>query len=163
MAYQKLQTSRALFTITSSDSLIIPDPANNYLSSTRTALGTTSTIVDTSVNFITLGVKVGDIAMDGKGTRVSISKVTATVLTLSTASFIAATDPYKLYLPSNQGCILYINELFGAATSGDLAVITAGGDEVVYKGVTAGQFLPVQVTHWKKLGTADIVSVIANW
>ena len=163
MAYQKLQTSRALFTSTASDSIIIPDPANNYLSSTRTAAGTSSTIVDTSVNFVTLGVKVGDIAMDGKGVRVDIIEVKPNLLTLSTGSFTAGTDPYKLYLPSNQGCILYVNELFAPNTSGDLAVITAGGDTVIYKNVTAGQFLPVQVTHWIKSGTADVVSVIANW
>jgi len=163
MAYQKLQTSRALFVKQGTDSVIIPDPANNYLSGTRTAVGTTSTIVDTSVNFITAGVKIGDVAMDDTGARAAIITVTATVLTLSAPTFTAATDPYKLYRNVNQGCILYINEITSPATSGSLSIITAGGDTVVYKGVTAGQFLPVQATHWLKTGTASVGSVIANW
>ena len=38
-------------------------------------------------------------------------------------------------------CILYV----GGA--GDLKVTTAGGDEVTFKGLNAGTFIPVQVTR----------------
>ena len=162
MAYQKLQTSRALL-LTQAQDVIIPDPAKAYLTSTQTAAGGATNVIDTTADFIKLGVKVGDIVVVAGGGRSSVTAiVSATELTVATP-IGAATDPYVLYPPENQGCIIYVNEIQAPATSGELSVTTAGGDVVVYKGVTAGQFIPVQVTHWNKTLNVNVSSIIANW
>ena len=164
MAYQKLQTSRALFTSTADDNIIIPEPGKAYLTSTQTAAGTTTNIIDTTADFIKLGVKVGDVVVtsaDGKSAVVT-GITTATELSV-VPPITAGTTAQSLSPPENQGCIVDINDLTGPATTGELCVITAGGDTVTYKGVTVGQFIPVQITHWKKIGSVNIDSIIANW
>jgi len=56
-------------------------------------------------------------------------------------------------------CTLYV----GDVTSGtDLKVKTAGGDEVTFKGVVAGTFIPVQVVQVFSTGT-DVDEIIALW
>ena len=41
----------------------------------------------------------------------------------------------------NNGCVLYVG------TGGDLRVLTAGGDDVVFAGLPDGTFLPVNVVR----------------
>lgn len=164
MAYQKLQTSRALFTSTAEDSIIIPEPGKAYLTSRQTAAGTTTNIIDTTADFIKLGVKVGDVVVtSADGKRALVTGITSATELSVNPPITAGANVYSLYPPENQGCIVYINEIQAPATTGELCVITAGGDTVTYKGVTVGQFIPVQITHWKKLGSVNIVSIIANW
>jgi co-chaperonin GroES (HSP10) len=108
-------------------------------------------------SFLRLRVKIGDIIYSGT----TASKVTAvdsaTELSVSTA--IAASQAYKLYssadLPNN-GCVLYV----GGA--GDVELITAGGDDLVFAGLSAGSFMPVQVTRVKDTSTTA-TGIIALW
>ena len=56
----------------------------------------------------------------------------------------------------NNGCVLYV----GGA--GDIKVTTAGGDTVVFTGLLAGMFVPVQVLRvWATDTTAT--NIVALW
>jgi hypothetical protein len=56
----------------------------------------------------------------------------------------------------NNGCVLYV----GGA--GNIKVTTAGGDTVVFTGLLAGMFIPVQVLRvWATSTTAT--NIIALW
>jgi hypothetical protein len=56
----------------------------------------------------------------------------------------------------NNGCVLYVG------VGGDLKVLTAGGDEIVFSGVVSGTFFPVQVVRVFATGTTA-TGVIALW
>jgi len=56
----------------------------------------------------------------------------------------------------NNGCILYVG------TGGDLRVLTAGGDDVVFTAFPSGEFLPVQVIRVFDTNTTA-AAVIALW
>jgi len=56
----------------------------------------------------------------------------------------------------NNGCVLYVG------VGGDVKVTTAGGDTVVFVGLLAGMFLPVQVLKvWATNTTAT--DIVALW
>jgi hypothetical protein len=56
-------------------------------------------------------------------------------------------------------CVLYVGSI---ASGTDLKVMTAGGDEVIFKGLTAGTFIPVQVVRVFATGTS-VTEIIALW
>lgn len=56
----------------------------------------------------------------------------------------------------NNGCVLYVG------VTGDLKVTTAGGDDVVFTGVLAGSFIPVQVLRVFSTGTSA-ANIVALW
>ena len=109
MAYQKLQTERANLVVPS-DTIDIPDPGLEIVSSTDTA-GTSSKLTDTSQNFNDLNVRVGDIIHNT--TDDTIATVTAidsdTVLSIS-ANIMANTEKYTLFSVPNKpsACALYV-------------------------------------------------------
>jgi len=53
-------------------------------------------------------------------------------------------------------CVLYIGG------SGNVRVLTAGGDDVVFTGVLAGTFIPVQVTRVFATNTTA-TNIVAVW
>jgi len=53
-------------------------------------------------------------------------------------------------------CVLYVG------TGGNLAVITAGGDSVIFTNVQSGSFIPVQVSRVLVTGTSA-TGIIALW
>jgi hypothetical protein len=56
----------------------------------------------------------------------------------------------------NNGCVLYVGG------DGDIKVTTAGGDTVVFTGLLAGMFVPVQVLRvWATDTTAT--NIVALW
>jgi hypothetical protein len=56
----------------------------------------------------------------------------------------------------NNGCVLYVG------VAGDVKVTTAGGDTVVFVGLLAGMFVPVQVLKvWATDTTAT--DIVALW
>jgi hypothetical protein len=62
-------------------------------------------------------------------------------------------------LPTTEACVLYVG------TAGDgtgLRVITSGGDEVAFKNIPSGTFLPVQVLRVFETDTT-VDSIIALW
>ena len=57
---------------------------------------------------------------------------------------------------SRGGAILYVG------VSGNVQVVTAGGDTVTYVAVPAGTFMPILVTEVRQAGTTA-TSIVANW
>jgi hypothetical protein len=85
-------------------------------------------------------------------------------LQASRAAILTLSDTVDIqYVGGGTGewpCVLYV----GGA--GDLKVTTAGGDEVTFKGLNAGVFLPVQVIRaWATPdgGGTSASDVIALW
>jgi len=157
MAYQKLQASRALEVIPS-DTVDIPNPAMLAISSTTTGAAALK-LIDSAGDFINNRVKIGDIIYGGTVAAKVTAVDSATQLSVSTA--VPATTAYKLYSNDapNNGCVLYIGDVSGGVKT---RVITAGGDEVTFRGFTAGSFVPVQVKRVKDAGT-DSLFIIALW
>jgi len=156
MAYQKLQVSRGLAVIPSDDTNI-PFPGALMIDSTTTG-ASVSKLIDSAGDFINKGVRPGDIVYDE-----SVPPLAATVTAvdsatqLSVTTAIPTTTNYKLYQGGqNDGCVLYVG------TTGTVTVITAGGDEVLFTGVPAGMFMPVQVTKVKAVGTGAS-TIVAMW
>lgn len=56
----------------------------------------------------------------------------------------------------NNGCVLYIGG------DGDIKVTTVGGDDVIFVGLTAGSFVPVQVVRVWATGT-NATDILALW
>ena len=154
MAYQKLQVSRALVVIPS-DTVDIPFPGALMISSTTTGPPTGAQLVDSAGDFINRGVRPGDIIYSGATAATVVSVDSATVLNTTTAVLPAAA--YKLYQAgANEGCVLYVG------TTGNVDLITAGGDTVLYTGVPAGMFMPVQVKRVKATLTGAS-TIVAQW
>ena len=155
MAYQKLQAYRALDVIPS-DTVNIPNPAMLSVSSITTS-NAPGKLIDTSQDFTTNGVKVGDIiyAANAAGTVIAIDSATQ----LSVGLFVIATSvAYNIYNASdapNNGCVLY------SGVAQDISVETVGGDLVIFKGIQAGSFIPVQVL--RVATKASPKSIIALW
>jgi len=158
MAYQKLQVSRALAVIPS-NTINIPNPAVLSISSTTTG-ASAGKLIDSSQDFISEKVKIGDIVYSGTTAATVTAVDSATQLSVSTGIILGA--DYKLFSNDtpNNGCVLYI----GGAAAGvvDVEVVTAAGDEVTFKSVSIGSFLPVQVIRLKA-GTSGGADVLALW
>ena len=156
MAYQKLQASRALSVIPS-DTINIPSPASLAFSSATTGASALK-LVDAAGDFITRGVRIGDIIYS-KGGVVSIVTAVDSATQLSVDLAVATAKTYDLYaspnIPNN-GCVLYVG------TAGDVDIITAGGDSVLLTGVLAGSFIPIQVTRVKS-GSTTALTILALW
>jgi hypothetical protein len=71
------------------------------------------------------------------------------------SSFSDTEDIYYNTPGDNKGCVLYIG------TGGSLSVITANGDEVEFKNLPDGIFLPVQIL--RILDVSDCTDIIALW
>lgn len=154
MAYQKLQAYRALDVIPS-NTIDIPNPAMLSVSSNTTS-NAPGKLIDTSQDFTTNGVKIGDIVYEGVNVGTVIAIDSATQLSVG----MAVTSPaaYTIYNASdapNNGCVLYS----GAAQ--DIEVLTVGGDRVIFKGIQAGSFIPVQVLRVAVKGSPT--DIIALW
>ena len=156
MAYQKLQVSRALQVIPS-DTINIPNVSH------RSAQGTTDSYVssklcDSSATFTNGNVKVNDIVYNT--TTSAIARVIAIdsddKLSLSANAFASSPANYEIYRDTNDGCILYVGGL------GNVEVVTVGGDKIVLPGISAGSFLPIQVTRVKATSTTA-TNIIALW
>jgi len=159
MAYQKLQASAAI-TIYKSDNANIPNPGAQTITGSITSVSANK-LVDSAAPFA--DVKVGDIVFNTTaGTSATVTAVDSTSqLTLNADIFTVAAQSYTVYtqqldlLKAGNGCVLYVG------VSGDLNVITAAGQTVLFIGVPVG-FFPVQVTNVLSTSTtAD--SIVALW
>ena len=159
MAYEKLQASAAI-TIYKSNNANIPNPGAQTITGVVTSV-IANKLVDSTAPFA--DVKVGDIVLNtSAGESATVTAVDSTSqLTLNADIFTALGEPYVLYtqqldfLKAGNGCVLYVG------VSGDLNVITAAGQTVLFIGVPVG-FFPVQVTNVLSTSTtAD--SIVALW
>lgn len=83
-------------------------------------------------------------------------------LQTSRASLVTLSDTVDIPSVSNQngrgnnGCVLYVG------TGGNLRVLTAGGDDVVFTGFPDGGFLPVNVVR-VFLTNTTASNIVALW
>lgn len=56
----------------------------------------------------------------------------------------------------NNGCVLFVG------ATGNLRVLTTGGDDVTFAGINAGTFIPVQVLRVFATGTTA-ANILALW
>jgi hypothetical protein len=157
MATQKLQVGRAFAVNIFSDDVNIPFPELSAFGTT-TGGGTTS-LEDSSANFVQGQINAGDIVYNTTtgDADIVVGIISSTELELAgyNGGFSAA-ESYQIYAGNNhQGCVLYIGG------SGDLEIQTVGGDNVMLTGVSAGQFIPVQVMKVKESTTAS--NILALW
>ena len=112
-------------------------------------------------------VSVGDIVYNiTDSTAATITAIDSeTTLSLS-ANIMANTEKYRIFTENadQEGCVLYVG------SAGDVAVLPSGADDsvdddfkkVIYKGVLAGSFIPVNVKRVYSTGTTA-TEIIANW
>jgi hypothetical protein len=162
MAYQKLQAGLAVDVIPS-DTINIPVP-NVTISGTSIATPSTNKLKSTTSDFIEANVKAGDTVYNT--TTTGIAKVVqvedANTLVLTADIFNTGSQAFTIYSSTdhpNQGCVLYVGDTTGG---NDLSVVTSSGSEVIFKGLVAGSFIPVQVVRVKSTGTT-VSSVLALW
>jgi len=114
-----------------------------------------SKLVDSTALFITNNVQTGDIVHnDTLGTVATVVTVDSeTQLTLNADIFTATAQVFNVYAMSpqtsmgNPGCFLYVGG------TGNVSVITIGGDQITFNGVPAGTTLPIQVLKLRATGT----------
>lgn len=157
MAYQKLQVSRALQVIPS-DTINIPNVSHRNAQGTTVGVAVTNKLVDTGAKFKDEGlVKKNDIVYNTTDSTIArVLAVESNNTLLLSADIFVATEGYQIYKDNNDGCILYVGGL------GNVEVVTVGGDEIVLPGISAGSFLPIQVTRVKAASTTA-TNIIALW
>ena len=158
MAYQRLQVTRALKVHKTTTNINIPDPDFAGISGTSAASGTSKLTVAAANTFTANTVQAGYIVENvSTGAYARVTAIdSGTQLSLSANIFTASGDTYQIYSQSTRGCILYV----GGA--GNLKVITAAGDEVIYVDIQKGTFLPIQVIRIITSGTTA-TDFIAHW
>jgi len=156
MAYQKLQAGEALAVIPS-DTIRVPNPA--AIANTGTSAAPTGAqLVGTGTEF-TKTVAVGDIVYDTTNSVVATVDAIVSDTVLTTSAAIATGASYVIYSQANNpsnGCVLYVG------VTGDVKVKMAGGNDVVFKGATAGSFLPINVLQVFATDTTA-TDIVALW
>ena len=162
MAYQKLQVSTAIRVIPSA-TVNIPNPSSPNVEGVIQAKGPNDQIQFTEdilegTEFkrgaIIINTTTGDIGTIEAIIAPGVAEVDNAFYTSS-----SNTNAIIIYADENEGCIIYVGDTSGG---GDLNVETASGQEVIYKNVPQGSFLPVQVVRVNaSLTTAS--ELIANW
>lgn len=169
MALPVTQAQRAL-RVAASNTIDIPNPANTIISGTTTAAPVASKLIaPAGSNFITRGVKPGDIVYNVQTPSTpTVCTVTAvdseTQLSLSANNFGVASQAFVIYASqSGSGSPSYPN-LYIASTTGALAVETECGEVIGFPSVAVG-FFPIRVR--KVLvnggGSNTAVTAIAIW
>tara|TARA_R100001443_G_scaffold18806_5_gene30010 strand:- start:1121 stop:1603 length:483 start_codon:yes stop_codon:yes gene_type:complete len=160
MPYQRLQVSRALPVYATTTGIDIPDPDFAGITGANATSTTNKLTVSAADTFTASTVQTGFIVENvTNGTYARVTAIdSGTQLSLSGDIFSTAGDTFQIYSQSTRGCILYIGG------TGDLKVITAAGDEVTYKEVQKGTFLPIQVIRIVTLSGSGLASdFIAHW
>jgi hypothetical protein len=136
-----------------SDNADIAYPAQIAGGSNTTA--TAFKLINSAALYVTKNLKTGDVVHnDTAGTAATIVSVDSeTELTLNADIFTSTGQVYAVYAMSSQtsmgnpGCFLYVGG------TGNVSVVTIGGDIIVFNGVPAGTTLPIQVVKLRSTGT----------
>ena len=120
-------------------------------------------LINSAALYLTKNVKTGDIVHnDTAGTAATVVSVDSeTQLTLNANIFPTTGQVYAVYAMSSQtsmgnpGCNLYVGG------TGNVSVVTIGGDIITFNGVPAGTTLPIQVVKLRSTGTtATLVNAL---
>ena len=162
MSVFKSQFSRAI-RAHKSDNADIANPNTFVDSGTNTAV-TAFKLIDSAAKFITDNLRTGDVVHNDT-TELSATVVTVdseTQLTLNANIFLATGNAYAVYGMSpqsgigNTGCNLYVGG------TGNVSVVTIGGDTATFFAVPAGTTLPIQVERLRATSTTA-TNVMALW
>jgi hypothetical protein len=112
-------------------------------------------LINSAAKYVTKNVKTGDVVHnDTAGTAATVVSVDSeTQLTLNADIFTSTAQVYAVYAMSpqstigNPGCFLYVGG------TGNVSVVTIGGDIITFNGVPAGTTLPIQVLRLRATGT----------
>jgi len=145
MSLPKLQTERAIRIPI--NGIEIPYPANILASGNSTSV-TASKLVATGANFITSGVKIGDIVYNvqtpASPTSATVTAIdSATQLSLSANIFTTSPNAYVVYQSAGNNGV-YAYPILYVGTGGNLAVETEGGEIVAFSSVPIG-FFPFKI------------------
>lgn len=152
MAYQKLQSSKAL-EVVKSDAYNIPT-GHVLASGTTTGTGT-GNLVDSNAEFNEkyIGCIVYNLTT---GTVTSVTGVTnVNVLTLK-ENIVSQANDYVIFDKGRADCVLFVGG------EGNIKVTTSSGSTVTFNGIAAGTFMPVSVLKVWATGTTA-TNIIALW
>jgi hypothetical protein len=165
MSYQKLNPNRA-WTVTPSD--FAPLPVFMEVSLSNTPLDNTYTssdnwfVVKPPAGFpqppdLSKLLRTGDVIYGNtSGVSTTVTDVAITSFGYSVNftgggndfdSLGSGIEPISIFRGNNRGGLLYVG------IAGDVRVLTAGNDDVTFKGVAAGAFIPVNVIQVFATGT----------
>jgi hypothetical protein len=127
----------------------------NQIAGGTNTTATANKLINSAATFITNNIKTGDVVHnDTAGTAATVVSVDSeTELTLNANIFTSTAQAYAVYAMSpqssigNPGCSLYVGG------TGNVSVITIGGDQITFNGVPAGTTLPIQVRRLRATGT----------
>jgi len=167
MAYPKItvNTGKAL-AIVASDTIPIPSPDCPELSGTNGTIQN-GKLVDSSKDFVTAGVEVGDIVYNTTdNTSATVTAIDSAFLLTLSANIMATGETYTIFLngpifdqriQSSSGCLLYVGSSEGtmdvAKSFVDVKVETTAGSIVTFSNFPVGDYLPVQVVQLYATGT----------
>jgi len=135
----------------------------NQIAGGTNTTATSFKLINSAALYITKNVKTGDVVHnDTAGTAATVVSVESeTELTLNANIFTTTAQAYAIYAMSaqtsmgNPGCFLYVGG------TGNVSVITIGGDQITFNGVPAGTTLPIQVLKLRATGTtATLVNAL---
>lgn len=161
MGVFKTTFSRALRAHPSDNADIAFPGAVNSTSTNTTA--TALKLIDSAATFITNPVYPGDVVHNDTGSTAAtvVSVDSETQLTLNANIFASTAQTYTIYSMSSQaglgntGCFLYVGG------TGNVSVITLGGEQITFNGIPAGTTLPIQVVKLRATGTtATLVNAL---
>jgi len=161
MAYQKLQVSNGLAVIPS-NSVRIPNPDTEVLAGNGD-FSTAGELSDTGIDFKTT-VQVGDIVYNtaAKKAYYVSSIVSSTNIGLSPSDAGTAADAYVIYREATNGCILFV----GGAGNIGIQLAQKNGTvnikSILFKGIAAGAFLPIQSLRVSITDTTA-TDIVALW
>lgn len=137
-----------------SDSANIAFPGNVNTSGTNTT-ATSLKLINSSGNFINNNIYPGDIVHnDTAGTAATVVSVdSATQLTLNADIFTTTAQAYTVYSSSSQAGLGNTGAFLYVGGTGNVSVITIGGDQITFNGIPAGTTLPIQVLKLRATGT----------
>jgi len=160
MAYLKLSVSRTMDAVPS-DFIDIPNIATEcFPPSTLTGAAGNYIVFDATKNFIELGIKPGMIFQNNttkqKGLIESVTNNSLTFVALAPNLPLGSSgNSYSIYAEGGYPCVIYVG------TPGDLAYISAGGDESIMVNAPVG-WHPVNLTRVLTTGTTA-GNLLAGW
>ena len=150
MAYQKLQTQRAIAVIPNDSGTVIPSPGGEILSGTSGLITEAFKLIAPPLtsNFFAKA-QPGDVVYNiTDSTTATVTAVTPNVLTLNADIFTAGLKAFKIYSTrGSEGPVLYVG------TGGTVVMKTVGGDTVTLVNVPDASFLPIMTSVVVATGT----------
>ena len=151
MAYQKLQTQRAIEVIPNDNDTVIPSPGDEILNGTSdAAVPSAANILDDASGRFLSKVQPGSVVYNttDSTTATVTGVISDTKLTVSANIFAAGSKAFKIYSTrGSEGPVLYVG------TGGTVVMKTVGGDTVTLVNVPDASFLPIMTSVVVATGT----------